>query len=60
MRYSERTMPVKRHQVLFMISFILVAVAIILLIVLSVQIRRISVDAVPRYDAPPVRITSSV
>jgi hypothetical protein len=32
----------KRHKVLFLISFILVAIAVILAIVLTVQVRRLS------------------
>jgi len=45
---------VKRHQVLFLISFILVAVAIALLVVLTIQVRRLS------YEPVPVRITRTV
>jgi len=54
----------KRHQVLFLISFVLIAIAVILSIVLTVQVRRLSYRADMPASSPggasSVWITSTV
>jgi hypothetical protein len=53
----------KRHNVLFLISFILVAIAVILAIVLTVQVRRLSYNPISA-EAPvsmaSLRTTSTI